>query len=459
MTKLKKLIGDKPFYRNVLALSLPIMIQNGITNLVNLLDNVMVGSLGTESMSGVSIVNQFVFIFNLLIFGAVSAGGIFTAQYHGLGDNNGVRSTFRFKLLINLFLSASALLLFIFLDDWLISTFLHSSASGAEELDLALTLSEGKAYLKVFVIGLIPYAITQVYASTLREIGETKLPMYSSVIALFANFVLNAVFIFGLSLGVVGAAIATVVSRFLELLFIVLRTHAAREKYPFIKGAYRSFRLPSSLVRGILIRGLPLMANEFLWSVAMTLRNQSYSTRGLDAVAALNISSVIINLINVVYMSLGASIAIIVGEQLGAGKIEKARDTANKLLVFSIFAAVCSGVVMLSVAKFFPMMYDTTASVRSLSAYMTMISAALIPFFCFSYSAYFIIRTGGRVFLTFLMDCGIMWVFVIPLSLILSKYTSIQIEILYLICQGAEVVKLIPGIFILRRGTWARRLV
>ena len=98
----KKLIGDKRFYSRILAISIPIMVQNGITNLVNLLDNVMVGSLGTESMSGVSIVNQFVFIFNLIVFGAVSAGGIFTAQYYGLGDTKGVRSTFRFKFLINL---------------------------------------------------------------------------------------------------------------------------------------------------------------------------------------------------------------------------------------------------------------------------------------------------------------------------------------------------------------------
>jgi putative MATE family efflux protein len=457
-SRFKSLIGDKPFYKKVLAISIPIMLQNGVTHLVNLLDNVMVGSLGTESMSGVSIVNQFVFIFNLLIFGAVSAGGIFTAQYHGLGDDEGVRNTFRLKMILNLFLSVAAIILFLTLDDWLISTFLHSDG-GTGEIDPVLTLNEGKAYLGVFVIGLIPYAITQVYASTLREVEETKLPMYASVIALSANFVLNIVFIFALGMGVRGAAIATVISRFLELAFIVVRTHKNSGAYTFINRAYRSFRLPPSLVKGVLIRGLPLMANEFLWSISITLRNQAYSTRGLDAVAAINISTVIINLINVVYMALGCSIAIIVGERLGAGRIEEAKATATKTLAFSLFTAVLSGIVMAAVAPVFPMIYETTDSVRSLATYMTLISAALIPFCAFAYCTYFVIRTGGRVFLTFMMDCGIMWSIVIPISLVLANFTPISIELLFLIGQGAEAVKLIPGLIILKKGSWAKSLV
>ena len=456
--RLNGLIGDKPFYKRVLAISVPIMVQNGLTNLVNLLDNVMVGSLGTESMSGVSIVNQFIFIFNLLVFGAVSAGGIFTAQYHGLGDTLGIRNTFRFKILMNVFISAVAIAGFICFDDELISTFLHSSGS-SEELDLALTLGEGKTYLRIFLIGLVPYAITQVYASTLRETEETKLPMYASMLALAANFVLNAVFIFCLDMGVRGAAVATVISRFAELLFIVLKTHHNQNKYAFIVGAYRSFKMPRILVRGIIVRGLPLIANEFLWSISMTLRNQAYSTRGLDAVAAVNISGVIINLINVVYMSLGASIAIIVGERLGSGNIEDAKLTAKRMLAFSVFAAVCSGVIMALVAPYFPKIYDTTESSRSLAAYMTFVSAAIIPFVSFSYSAYFTIRTGGRVFLTFMLDSGIMWSIIVPLALILSNFTDISIWWLYLICQGAEIIKLIPGIIILKSGKWARQIV
>jgi len=208
---MKKFFGDRAFYKRVLAISTPIIIQNGITNFVNLLDNVMVGALGTEAMSGVSIVNQFVFIFNLLIFGAMSAGGIFTAQYHGRGDVAGVRNTFRIKLLISVILGILGVAVFMIFDDALISTFLHAGESSG---DLELTLTYGREYLAVFVIGLIPYAVSQSYASTLRETGDTVIPMYSSVIALVCNCCLNYVFIFLLSMGVRGAAVATVIAQF-----------------------------------------------------------------------------------------------------------------------------------------------------------------------------------------------------------------------------------------------------
>jgi Na+-driven multidrug efflux pump len=145
---IKKFIGDRAFYRSVLAVSVPMMIQQGITNFVSLLDNIMVGRLGTESMSGVSIVNQFIFIFNLLIFGAISAAGIFTAQYHGLGDVEGERHTFRFKFIINVVAVALGIAVFAALDEQLISLFLHA---GSAEGDLELTLAEGKKYLAVSI--------------------------------------------------------------------------------------------------------------------------------------------------------------------------------------------------------------------------------------------------------------------------------------------------------------------
>ncbi len=453
---LKKLIGDRAFYKRVLALSIPIIIQNGMTNLVNLLDNVMVGTLGTEAMSGVSIVNQFVFIFNLLIFGAVSAGGIFTAQYHGLGDIEGVRNTFRFKILINIAIGALGVAAFLIFDNALISTFLHS---GSSEGDLDLTLAYGKDYLLIFVVGMIPYAISQAYASTLRETGETILPMYSSVVALVCNSVLNGVFIFALSMGVEGAAVATVISRFAELAFIMIATHARRTRYRFIEGAYRSFKLPRSLMFNIAIRGMPLILNECLWSVAMTMRNQAYSTRGLDVVAAINIATVIINLASVVYLSCGSSIAIIVGAELGAGETEKAKDSAWKLLAFSIFCAVITGLVMVCIAPFFPLIYETTDAVRSLASYMTVVSGIILPFCAFSHAAYFTIRSGGNVLVTFLMDCGFMWAIVVPLSMIIAHLTQLDIHIFYPICQATEILKLSAGLFLLLRGKWANQLV
>lgn len=458
--KLNRFVGDRAFYRRVLAVAVPMMVQMGITNLVNLLDNIMVGRLGTESMSGVSIVNQFIFIFNLLIFGAISAAGIFTAQYHGLGDREGEKYTFRFKFLINLVAAVLGIAVFACFDEQLISLFLHT---GEATGDLSKTLSEGQIYLTVMLLGLIPYAISQVYASTMRETGETIVPMLASIVAVVTNFTLNCILIFGLlgapALGVKGAAIATVISRFAELFLLVVWGHTHTKKCGFLVGAFRSLYLPRKLFGQIAVKGLPLMANELFWALAMTLRNQCYSTRGLDVVAAQNICSTILNVFNVVYMSIGNSIAVIVGNELGAGKLEQARDTDRKMMTFSIFCATVMGALLIACSGLFPQLYNTDAHVRSLAGYMIIVSAVIMPMNAFAHSAYFTLRSGGKVLVTLLFDSVYMWSVVLPLSFVLSRFTDMSIYWLFVICQGCEIVKVIFGSILLKKGGWVRQLV
>ncbi len=457
---LKKYIGDRAFYKAVLAVSVPMMVQNGITNFVNMLDNVMVGRLGTEAMSGVSIVNQFMFIFNLLIFGAVSAAGIFTAQYFGSGNDEGIRHTFRFKMLICLVSALLGIAAFILFDEALIGIFLHESDGTG---DLALTLDYGKKYLYVMLIGLIPYSLTQAYASTLRETSETVMPMIAGLAAIVTNFTLNLVLIFGLlglpALGVVGAAIATVASRFVELFTLVIFSHRRTERFAYLKGAYRSLFIPRALTRSIFKKGIPIMANEFFWAIAMVLRNQAYSVRGLDAVAAQNICSTIFNVFNVVYISLGSAIAIIVGKLLGAGDFDEARDTARKMLAFSVFVSFMMTVLMSLTALFFPSLYETSAEVRQLASYMMVVSAMTMPFCAYANAAYFTMRSGGQVFVTILFDSVYMWAVVVPLCLGLSYFTTLGIYPLFFICQFTEGLKMLFGMMLLRRGAWVKRLV
>ena len=460
MTAIKKYVGDKAFYKRVLAVSLPIMAQNGITNLVNLLDNIMVGRLGTEAMSGVSIVNQFIFIFNLLIFGAISAAGIFTAQYYGLGDNEGIKHTFRFKFLINLAAGIAGVAVFFIFNEQFINLFLHDSENAG---NLELTMEYGKAYLFVMLIGLIPYALSQVYASTMRETGDTVMPMIASFAAVGINFVLNVILIFGYlgapALGVKGAAIATVISRFAELIILVVYAHVKKDKFPYLAGAYRSFKIPRNLFRIITVKGIPLMINEFFWAVAMTMRNQCYSTRGLDVVAAQNISATMFNLLSVVYISLGSSVAIMVGALLGAGKHEEAKDTDRKLLAFSVFCGICVAVILILSSFFFPNLYETTDEVRSLASYMMVISALTMPFSAFANAAYFTLRSGGKVFITILFDSFYMWTVVVPVAAIFAYLTNVGILALFAIGQGADIFKVIFGGILLKRGSWLKTLV
>lgn len=457
---LNKYIGDRKFYRMVLGVAVPVMIQNGITNFVGLLDNIMVGALGTEQMSGVSIVNQFIFIFNILVFGAVSAAGIFTAQYFGSKDNNGIRYTFRFKILICTFATLIGAALFYFLDDFFIGLFLNDASQTG---NVAKTLGFGKEYLIIMLVGLLPYSISQVYASTMRETGDTFTPMIVSVSAVLTNFILNGVLIFGLlffpAMGVKGAAIATVVSRFVELIILVWYSHRNTVKFPYLKGAYRSMYIPAVLTRRIAFKGLPLMLNELLWAIAIMLRNQCYSTRGLEVVAAQNIQSTLINVFNVVYLSLGSSIAIVVGRHLGADEPEKARDTARKMITFSVMCAIGMA-ALFSISSFvFPLAYNTEPSIRSLATFLMLISSLNMPFNAYANAAYFTMRSGGRVGVTFIFDCVYMWAIIIPVSAAVAYLTPVSIYILYPICQSVETLKAFFGAFLLRKFNWVKRLV
>ena len=456
----RRYIGNRAFYRGVLAIAVPMMIQNGITNFVSLLDNIMVGTLGTEAMSGISIVNQFVFIFNLMVFGAISAAGIFTAQYYGLGDNAGIRNTMRFKIVINLTVGLALTAAMGIFSEQIINLFLFESESTG---DLAATMAYGKEYLYIMLIGLVPYAMAQVYASTMRETGEVVVPMIASLVAVGTNFVLNVLLIFGYlgfpALGVAGAAIATVISRFAELALLVIYAHTHKERFPYMRGLYASLSIPRSLFRTITKKGIPLMINEFFWAIAMTMRNQCYSTRGLDVVAAQNISSTVFNLFSVVYMALGSSVAIIVGKQLGAGELEEAVDTDRKMITFSIFCGCGVAAIMAICSLFFPKIYNTGTDVQALASYMMIVSGLTMPFSAFANAAYFTLRSGGKIFITILFDSVYMWAVVIPTTAIFAYLTDINILWLFAIGQGVDTLKMIFGIIFLKHGGWVNTLV
>ena len=458
--KLKSLIGTKSFYKRILSLSIPVMIQTGITNLVSLLDNVMVGSLGTEALSAVSIVNQFVFIFNLVIFGATAAAGIFTAQYHGSQDEEGVRATVRFKGIINTLASVICIILFLAFDDQLISLFLYD---GSAEGNLALTLSLAKDYVRIAVIGFIPFGLANVYLSTLREVGNPVIPVYASAIAVATNCVGNAILIFGLlgvpALGVKGAAIATVLSRFVEFFILFIYSHTHTDKCYFAKGLWRTLKIPTALFGSILIKGLPLMLNEFLWSLSITVRNQAYATRGLDVVAAQTVAVTVHNLVSVIWMAVGFSISFIVGNLLGAGKVEEARDTGNKMMALSVVVGVILGGLMVALSPVFPIFFGVTDAVFTLSEFMLITFGVLTPVMAFCHASYFTLRTGGKILITVLLDAGFMWSVAVPVVYVLSRFTNMAIEPLFILSQACEILKCIIAFILIIKVNWASRLV
>ena len=456
----RKYIGDRDFYKRYLWLALPMILQNAITNLVSFLDNIMVGQLGTEQMSGVAIVNQLIFVYNLAIFGVVSAASIFGAQYYGKGNHKGHMYSFRFKIYAAVLVTLLTILLFVTKGSDLIALYLTDTAgNGATEA----ALQYGLQYLAIMMAGLIPFAVNQAYATNIKETGQTFIPMAASFAAVGSNALLDYLLIFGIGpfpeLGVQGAALATVLARYIEALIIIVWAHRNRQKNRYLEGAYTGFGMPGSELKAIIIKGFPLMINEVLWAAGMTVVTQCYSVRGLEVVAGLNIATTITNLFNIVYLQLGACISIVVGQYLGAGELEKAKDADNKMIVFSVFCCVVMAVLLLFVGGIFPQIYNTSDEIKSLATSFIAVSAIIMPLYSFSHVSYFTLRSGGKTMVTFLFDSVFTWVIVVPTAFLLANYTGLGIVSVYFLVQATELIKVVIGYFMVRSDVWLVQMV
>ncbi len=456
---LKDIFGNKTFNKLVVAIALPIVLQNGITNLVSLLDNIMIGQVGIEEMNGVSIVNQLMFVFNLCIFGAVSGAGIFTAQFYGRGDSENMRYTVRYKI----YSAVVAVILFgvilIALSDVLIRFYITPDGSGADPERTAVL---GKEYLFVAIWQLPFFALAQVYAGTLREANQTKIPMLSSFAAFLANFLGNYILIFGKlglpAMGVKGAAIATVIARFIECSILVIYSHTHTQTHPAFKGLYSSFKVPKQLTINITKKGLPILINETLWAVGVAVLALCYSLRGLAVVNAYTIASTINNLFSVVLLALGNAVAIILGNYLGAGKKEEAVIANVRLVSISVASSIIIGIVLASISWVFPELYKTTEEIKQLATSFIFIFAVFMPVNSYINCTYFTLRSGGKTIITFLFDSVFECFLAVPTAYILVSFTTLSTPIIYAIVLALWFIKVVAGIILIKKRIWLNNL-
>ncbi len=457
---LKKFFGDKAFYKMTLSVAFPIMLQNIITNFVSLLDNIMVGALGTEQMSGVSIVNQLIFVFNLALFGALSGAGIFTAQFFGKKDSDGIRYTVRYKVYVSIAILVIGTAIFLFFQTPLINMYLHESSDSG---NIALTLDYAQKYMNVILWGFLPFCVTQTISSTLRETGETVAPMVASFIAVITNCTFNYLLIFGKfgfpQLGVEGAAIATNISRYVECFIMLAYTIAKRSRFSYFKGLFKSFKIPGKIFKDITVKGMPLLFNEFFWSLGMSLLSVAYSLHGIAVVAGYSISATVMNLANISFISLGASIGIIIGKHLGANEFEKAYDTDRKLITFSVLLSIAVSIIVIAVSDQIPLLYNTTQQAKDYAAYFIKISAAFSFVHAFANASYFTIRSGGKTLITFLMDSVFVMVFSVPVAFSLYYVFHLDILTAFPIIQAVDIIKVIIGMTLIKKRVWLNNIV
>ena len=445
--------------KNALMLAVPMMIQNGITNAVGLVDHIMVGSLGTEAMTAVSIVGQLLFVFSLALFGGLSGPGIYTAQFYGQGNTEGVRASTRMKAIIALVCTVCGITVLLVGETPLINLYLHGES---EAVDAALTLGYAKDYLRIMLLGLPALAVTQIYSSSLRETGDSVKPMAAGIVSVVADVVFNYLLIYGSfgfpKMGVRGAATASVIARYLEMITLLLWVYLLKKDHPFISGLWSTLRVPSEIRRKILIKSVPIFLNEFLWAAGIAAMTQCYSTRGLEVVAAINISNVLCNLLNVVFVSLGFAVGILVGQALGAGDFDKAKRESLTLTWFTALLCVGLTAVLILLSGAFPKLYRTTDEVRELAGSFIVITALFFPVQGVLNSLYFTLRSGGKTLVTFAFDSVFSWAVTLPITLVLCLFTGLPILAVYTVIQAVDIIKIVIGAVMIRKGIWINNL-
>lgn len=458
MLKKLDIMRDRAFRNRFFALLIPSVIQISISNFVNMLDDLMVGRLGTAELTGVSVSNQLLFIFNFTLFGVLSATGIFGAQFFGAKDYKGFRNVFRSKILFGSFILLVSLLTLGLFNTQLISIFLKGEGARALADNILL---RAKDYLNIILIGLPAFMLTQCYSGSMRESGDMKRPMQASVIAVLSNLVGNYILIFGKfglpALGVQGAAISTVISRFIELFYLARYAHA--REYPYLKGVYRTLRVPMSLMKNVFVKGLPLAVNELLWSMSMTQINQILSMRSLIALAAVNITNTLGNLANVFMIGLSQTVAVFIGQRLGENEIDRAKDEAGSFILMAFLLQMVVGAVLLTVSRIFPNLYNVEAEVRLLATSFIITNAMISPFNGATLCSYYILRSGGRTMITFFTDSVYNWLVLIPVAYFLVKGTNLDIKLLYRMVYATMLIKCLISVSMVKKGIWARRIV
>jgi putative MATE family efflux protein len=445
--KLNELFSDKRFYRGLFVMAVPIMLQNLVNSFVNMLDTVMIGRLGTVEIAAVGLGNQFFFLYNMILFGICSGGAIFTAQYWGKRDIQGIRGNTGLCLVFSLGVGA----LFT-----LVSLLFPGEIIGIYSRDPAV-IRTGAVYLRTLAPAYFPYAVSFVFILILRSIEQVRLAMETSVVALFVNMVLNYMFIFGFGfippMGVKGAAMATTVARFAEMLILVAVSYARNYALAGSPRDFLGFNAP--FARRFFRITFPVILNELIWALGVTTQNIIMARTHTDAIAAFNITNTVSQLTWVVFIGLGNGAAVLIGNKIGEGAEKTARDYASRLTMFSPLVAVLAALVLIPLSRLLPFFFNVDDSVFTIISIMFILLSCSYPFRAFNMSMIIgVCRAGGDTIFSVLYDLVFMWLVSLPLAAAAAFLFHSPVWLVYLLIIIEDPLKVILGLWRLKTGKW-----
>ena len=448
----KSMFSDKKFYMQMMAIALPIAIQNLISSSLNMVDTVMIGALGERSISAVGLANQIYFLLMLFLFGINSGISIYISQFWGKQDVKSIHKTMGFSILGGFIISLPFFFGALVFPVQLMSIFTAD----------ADVIREGAIYLKISSWGYLVMALSFAFAIASRSVGEARLPMIASAISLACNTILNYLLIFGVmgfpAMGVAGAAIATVIARVVELIVIVgviyTRDHVLRSPVKEL------IELNMDFIRPILRTAFPVVLNEGFWAIGMTLYAVAYARSGTDAYAAVQIAGTVERLFFIFSFGLGSACAVMIGNELGANHIEEAKVYADRFIRLGILLSVGIGLLMALIAIPSTWLFNVSPSIRWAATGILFVNAVTMILKMISTILIIgIFRGGGDTTFSFLLEICSVYLIGVPIAFIGALVLKLPIFLVVLMVSLEELVKVLIGLYRVKKGVWARNLV
>lgn len=455
MEKIKNLFiktfSDKTFLRAASSIAVPVTLQLILTTVTNMVDTMMIGTLGTATISAVGLANKFFFVFALLIFGVHSGTGLLMAQFYGSNDHFHIRKTFGIGLIINL----TAALLYLCAAHFAPQSVMRIFTESPDAISI------GVRYLAIVCFCYPLFALTSLMSSFLRSTKQVRIPVIASSVSIVTNISLNYCLIFGKfgfpELGVEGAAIATVIARLAECSILVY--------FCFIRGTILPGKLPdffgwtNSFLRNFASHSLPVIFNEMIWGLGTTLYFVAYGRLGDSSVAAITVSNTITDILTTAGNGLSSAACVLLGNELGAGHLEKADDYSEKLLVTG-FTTGCIFAVLMFLFRY-PVLslFSVTEEVRQLAASCIAVFASILP--CIFLNLIIIVgilRAGGDTRMCFIIDTAGVWFWAVPMAFLGCLVWKLPIYAVYALVLTEELIKTATGLLRYRQKVWLKNL-
>ncbi|MGG7213183.1 MATE family efflux transporter [Clostridium nigeriense] len=452
ITYVKSIFEDKKFLRKTVAIGIPIAIQALLNTTLNLVDTMMIGTLGQSAIAAVGLANKVFFVFTLLLFGIVSGSSILTAQYFGKRDIKNIRRVLGISLIIGLSGAIVFMLAGLFIPRTVMRIFTPSEG----------TIAIGASYLVIVSLSYPLTAITNCYISLLRATNKVKAPVFISIISILVNVVLNYTFIYGNfgapRLGVQGAAIATVIARLVECTSILSVVYISRG--PAAAKVKELVDFNKEFIKKYFVTVSPVIANEFIWGLGVTMYSLVYGRMGDEAVASITITQNVEQICVVIFQGLSSATAVILGNELGANKLKDAEKHAKGFFVLQLMLTIVMGIVCIIIRKPLINLFQVPSNVASNITKCLTVFVCYLPFRMFNLvNIVGVLRSGGDTKASLLLDMTGVWCVGIPFAFLGGIVLGLPIYYVYAMITIEEVYKFILGLRRYKKKKWLKNIV